>query len=135
MEEVQEIQETQQEEKRYINYKVSIYKAYKVYHSNYNNKDYYKIAFKKKNYDGTYTIFYRRLIFATCEPPEHGEIIKIKRGFEDVYVNHKDKYNPIFVTVVLEYESFNKDEMKEKKALDKFRNKLYKPDWADDLPF
>lgn len=105
-----------------INYKIDGKHTYKVYKNEVNGKTYYKVAMKKKNYDDTETIFYRQLRFTKgCTPPENGEIIKIWSGFEDLYVNNKDPYNPITVIVVQDYMKVDNQVVNQEKAYEKFQ--------------
>lgn len=105
-----------------INYKIDGKHTYKVYKNEVNGKTYYKVVMKKKNYDDTETIFYRQLRFVKgCTPPENGEIIKIWSGFEDLYVNNKDPYNPITVIVVQDYMKVDNQVVNEEKAYEKFQ--------------
>ena len=92
------------EEQEYIGYKIDTKHTYKVYKSEANGKAFYKVQVTKKNYDGTNQKFYKQLRFVKCQPPENGEVIRIKKAFEDLYANQKDPYNAISVIVVQEYE-------------------------------
>ena len=131
--------EEQNEEVGYIGYKIDGKHTYKVYVNEVNGKRFYKVAMKKKNYDDTETIFYRQLRFVKgCTPPENGEIIKIWSGFEDLYVNNKDPYNPITVIVVQDYMKVDNQVVNEEKAYEKFQqitkeNEMEQVD--EDLPF
>ena len=131
--------EEKEEEQGYIGYKIDGKHTYKVWVNEVNGKRYYKVAMKKKNYDGTETIFYRQLRFVNgCTPPENGEIIKIWSGFEDLYTNDKDKYNPITVIVVQDYMKVDNEIVNQEKAYDKFQ-KITKEnemeEQTEDLPF
>ena len=131
--------EEQNEEVGQINYKIDGKHTYKVWKNESNGKTYYKVAMKKKNYDGTETIFYRQLRFVNgCTPPENGDIIKIWSGFEDLYTNEKDKYNPITVIVVQDYMKVDNQIVNQEKAYDKFQ-KITKENelenQTEDLPF
>ena len=127
------------EEVGYIGYKIDGKHTYKVYVNEVNGKKFYKVAMKKKNYDDTETIFYRQLRFTKgCTPPENGEIIKIWSGFEDLYVNEKDKYNPITVIVVMDYEKVDNQVVNEEKAYEKFQQITKENEMeeqTEDLPF
>lgn len=126
------------EEQGFIGYKINPKSTYKVYVNEVNGKRYYKVAMKKKNYDDTETIFYRQLRFAkSCTPPENGEIIKILSGFEDLYVNNKDPYNPITVIVVQDYMKVDNQVVNEEKAYEKFQQNLKESEMeqTEDLPF
>ena len=127
------------EQQGHIGYKINGKSTYKVYVNEVNGKRFYKVAMKKKNYDDTETIFYRQLRFVKgCTPPENGEIIKIWSGFEDLYVNNKDPYNPITVIVVQDYMKVDNQVVNEEKAYEKFQqitkeNEMEASD--EDLPF
>ena len=130
----------EEKEKPFIGYKVDCKHSYKVYKNESNGKTFYKVAMKKKNYDNTETVFYRQLRFVKCQPPENGEIIKIIYGFEDLYVNDKDKYNPISVIVVMEYEKVDNEVVNQEKAYDKFQQIINENESesevpSEDLPF
>ena len=112
----------EEQEQGHIGYKINGKSTYKVYVNEVNGKRFYKVAMKKKNYDDTETIFYRQLRFVKgCTPPENGEIIKIWSGFEDLYVNNKDPYNPITVIVVQDYMKVDNQVVNQEKAYDKFQ--------------
>lgn len=111
-------------QEQYISYKINTRNTYIVYVQEINGHRYYKVQVKKKNYDGTQTNFYKQLRFAKCEPPVNGDIIRITKGFEDLYENSKDKYNPISVIVVLEYEKQENKEQQEKEAYESYQNTL-----------
>lgn len=128
----------EEKEQGYIGYKIDGKRTYKVYVNEVNGKKYYKVAMKKKNYDDTETIFYRQLRFVNgCTPPENGEIIKIWSGFEDLYVNNKDPYNPITVIVVQDYMKVDNQVVNEEKAYEKFQKitKENEMEQTEELPF
>ena len=127
------------EEQGFIGYKINPKSTYKVYKNEVNGKTYYKVVMKKKNYDNTETIFYRQLRFVkSCTPPENGEIIKILSGFEDLYVNNKDPYNPITVIVVQDYIKIDNEVVNQEKAYEKFQQITKENETEEvsqDLPF
>ena len=128
----------EKEEVGQINYKIDGKHTYKVYKNESNGRVYYKVAIKKKNYDDTETTFYRQLRFVNgCTPPENGEIIKIWSGFEDLYVNNRDKYNPISVIVVQDYAKVDNQVVNQEKAYEKFQKitKENEIEETEDLPF
>lgn len=112
------------EEERYIGYKIDTQHSYKVYVSEANGKRFYKVQIQKKNADGTKVNFYKNLRFVKCNPPENGEIIKIKKAFEDLYANNKDPYNAISVIVVMDYEIVDNDYMRDKQAYETYQERL-----------
>ena len=120
----------------YISYKIDTKHTYKVYVNSAGGKTFYKVCVKKKNYDGTETKFYKQLKFVQCDPPEDGEIIKINRAFEDLYVNSKDKYNAISVIAIMDYEKVDNDVVAEQQAYEDYRENLNSMEVSDeDLPF
>lgn len=128
----------EEQKEPFIGYKVDCKHSYKVWKNETNGKVFYKVAMKKKNYDNTETIFYRQLRFVKCQAPENGDIIKIKYGFEDLYVNEKDKYNPITVIVVMDYEKVDNQVVNEEKAYEKFQQITKENEMEEisqDLPF
>lgn len=113
-----------EQNEEYIGYKIETTHNYKVYCQEYNGTRFYKIMIQKKNYDGTKTNFYKQIRFAKCTPPLDGEIIRIKKGFEDVRENRNDRFNPIWEIVVLEYEKIQNDIVDQEQAYADFQNNL-----------
>lgn len=113
-----------EDKEEYIGYKIDTKHNYKIYSQEYNGVKYYKIMIQKKNYDGTKTNFYKQVRFVKCKGPDDGEIIKIKKGFEDVRENKNDRYNPIWELVIMEYEVVQNDAVDEKQAFAEFQNNL-----------
>lgn len=113
-----------EDKEEYIGYKIDTKHNYKIYSQEYNGVKYYKIMIQKKNYDGTKTNFYKQVRFVKCKGPNDGEIIKIKKGFEDVRENKNDRYNPIWELVIMEYEVVQNDAIDEKQAFAEFQNNL-----------
>ena len=114
----------QNNDEEYIGYKIDTKHSYKVYVSEANGKRFYKVQIQKKNYDGTKVNFYKNLRFVKCEPPQDGEIIRIKKGFEDLYSNNKDPYNAISVIVVMDYELVDNDVVRDKQAYETYQERL-----------
>lgn len=121
-------------EEEYISYKINTKNTYKVYINSAHGKEFYKVQIKKRNYDKTETKFYKQLKFVKCEPPKDGEIIRIKKAFEDLYTNSKDPYNPISVIVVMEYEKVENKIVAEKQAYQDYQQTLNEMENYD-LPF
>lgn len=113
-----------EDKEEYIGYKIDTKHNYKIYSQEYNGVKYYKIMIQKKNYDGTKTNFYKQVRFVKCKGPDDGEIIRIKKGFEDVRENKNDRYNPIWELVIMEYEVVQNDVVDEKQAFAEFQNNL-----------
>ena len=112
------------EEERWIGYKIDTEHSYKVYVNEVHGTKYYKVQVQKKNADNTKTNFYKNLRFVKCEPPTDGEIIKIKKAFEDLYANSKDPYNAISVIVVMDYEKVDNDYVRDKQAYETYQERL-----------
>ena len=112
------------ENEEYLNYKIDTIHNYKIFSQEYNGNKFYKVMIQKKNYDNTKTNFYKQIRFVKCKAPEDGEIIRIKKGFEDVRENKNDKYNPIWEIVVMDYEVIQNDVVDEEKAYADFQNNL-----------
>lgn len=85
-------------------YKVEVGDTIIVYKSEILNNVYYKTMITKKNQDGTKTRFYKDLKFRSGVNLENKTAIKINSMFEDVRPNPKDKYNPIYFLVILDFE-------------------------------
>ena len=113
-----------EKDEEYIIYKVNTKYTYKVYVQEHGTKKYYKALVKQKNYDKTETVFYKQLTFVKCTPPENGEIIRIKRGIENLYPNPKDPYNPISVITVLDYEKKEDKKISDEQAYQKYQDTL-----------
>lgn len=111
-------------DEEYISYRITTSNKYKVYKSSYGGKDFYKIYFEKKNQDGSKTKIYRNLKFVNCEPPNDGDIIRIKKAFEDNYIDPKNKYNDVCIIAVQDYEIFKDEEKMKKEALDNFHRTM-----------
>lgn len=114
------------EEENYIGYKIDTKHTYKVYTNESNGNRFYQVQIKKKNYDGSELSVYKQLRFVKCNPPENGEIIKIHKGFEDLYIKKGDRYNPISIVVVTEYELVNNKVVNEEKAYNKYQETIGK---------
>lgn len=119
------------QEQEYISYKINTKLTYKVYVNESYGKRFYKVLVTKKNVDGTKTKFYKQLNFVKCTPPENGEIIRIKKGFEDLYTNTKDPYNPISVIVVMDYEKEENQQVREEQAYASYHEKLNESEEVD----
>lgn len=112
------------EKEEYINYRINTHNRYIVYKTSYSGNDYYKIYFEKKNKDGSKFRIYRNLKFVNCTPPENGDTIRIIRGFEDNYIDPKNKYNDVCIIVVQEYEIFKNEEKLKEDAFQNFHRTI-----------
>ena len=97
-----------------------------------------EVNFFTPEYVSTKTKFYRSIRFVKCQPPQDGDIIRIKKGFEDNYLNPKDKYNDVVVIVVMDYEIVDNQVVNEEKAYEKFQQITKENEMeeqTEDLPF
>lgn len=124
-------------EEEYISYRVTTANRYVVFKSSYGGKDFYKIQLEKKNKDKTSLKFYRNLKFVNCEPPHDRDIIRIRRAFEDNYIDPKNKYNDVCVIVVMDYEKFEDEEKLKEQAFEDFHRTMDENEIMDtsSLPF
>lgn len=126
-------------DEEYISYRINTHNKYLVFKSSYGGKDYYKICFEKKNADNSKTRIYRSIKFVNCEPPEDRDMIRIKKGFEDNYIDPKNKFNDVCVIVVQDYEKFEDEEKLQKQAYENFHRTIEDNDFfklsEDSLPF
>ena len=126
-------------DEEYISYKINTHNKYIVYKSSFGGKDFYKIYFEKKNQDGSKIKIYRQLKFVNCEPPNDRDVIRIKKGFEDNYIDPKNKYNDVCIIAVQDYEIFKDEEKMKKEALDNFHRAIEENEDLDfgeeELPF
>ena len=113
------------QEEEYIIYKVSTKNWHKVYKTSYNGKDFYKLLIVQRNYDDTTTNYYKTVSFKkSLTPPQDGSIIRVKKGIENLYRNNKDKYNPISILLILDYELKENEEQKKENAYNEFSQTL-----------
>ena len=124
-------------DEEYISYKVNTTNKYMVFKSTYGGKDFYKIQLEKKNKDNTSFKFYRNLKFVNCEPPQDRDMIRIRKAFEDNYIDPKNKYNDVCVIVVMDYEKFEDEEKLKEQAFDNFHRAMEENEIMDTdaLPF
>lgn len=109
----------------------------RVFKSNYQGKEYYKIQVKQKNYDGTEDIWYQNVVFKRGveldDPDNKGVDIKILKAYENCRKNPKDEYNPIFYLMITDFELIEREEQKRAAALEKFNDNLNENE--QQLPF
>ena len=113
-----------EENEEYISYRVNTYNKYTVFKSSYGGKDYFKIFFEKKNQDGSKVKIYRNLKFVNCEPPQDRDVIRIKKAFEDNYIDPKNKYNDVCILCVMDYEIFKNEEKMKEEAFENFHRTI-----------
>lgn len=113
-----------EEREEFINYRINTTNKYAVYKTSYAGKNFYKIYFEKKNQDGTKTRIYRSVKFVNCEPPEDREVIRIRKAFEDNYIDPKNRYNDVCVIVIMDYEIFKDEEKMKEEAFENFHRTI-----------
>ena len=121
-----------------IQYKIDSEHFYTIMANVWNGKTFYNVKIFQTNIDNTKTEFKRQLRFIKCEPPKNGDNIRIISGFESVYVNNKDPYNPISCICVTEWELQETVEEKKQEAYNQFQNSVSDEDIVitdDDMPF
>ena len=111
-----------------IYHKIEPNRKVRVFKSNYNGKDYYKIQIKQKNYDGTEDIWYENVVFkqgvSLDDPDNKGIDIVIKTAYENCRKNPKDEYNPIFYLMITSFDILQRESQKKAAALEKFNENL-----------
>lgn len=110
-----------------INYKIMGGKKYRAYKSlNSNGQIFYKIQVKQKNYDNTTTNFYVDIKFKKGTEPKDitdtGVDIIIKKGFQNLFPNKNDKYNPISSIMITDYELVKREEEVKAEAYNDYHN-------------
>ena len=129
--------EEEKEEYR-IYRKIEPNRKVRVFKSTFNEKTFYKIQIKQKNYDETEDIWYQNVVFKhgveLDDPDGKGIDIKIKKAYENCRKNPKDEYNPIFYLMITEFELVEREEQKKAAALEKFNDNLNEVENAE-LPF
>ena len=75
-----------------------------VYRQDINGISYYKTMVTKTNQDGTKSRFYKEIRFKKGVEITNKTMIKVNDFFEDIRQNPRDKYNPIFSLVILDFE-------------------------------
>lgn len=129
--------EEEKEEYR-IYRKIEPNRKVRVFKSTFNEKTFYKIQIKQKNYDDTEDVWYQNVVFKhgvdLDDPDGKGIDIKIKKAYENCRKNPKDNYNPIFYLMITDFELVERDEQKKAAALEKFNDNLNEVENAE-LPF
>lgn len=113
-----------EDEKQIIGYKIMPGKKIRIFKHEREGRPYYNTQISQKNMDGTYTSYYRTLIFKKGVVLEdhtgHGIDIIINRGFESLMPLSGNPSVPISSIVVTDFELIEtKDEM-ETKAFKKY---------------
>lgn len=107
-----------------IYYKIMANKKYRVFKNTYNDRDYYRIQVKQKNYDGQEDIYYINVQFKrNIELPNESDII-IKEAYENIRPNKLDKFNGIHYLVITEFEKVENEEQLQAQAYKDFRDNL-----------
>lgn len=127
-----------QEEKEYkIYHKIEAGRKIRVFKNTYNDKIYYRVQVKQKNYDNTEDIFYVPLQFKKGVELENQTDIIIKEAYENMRKNPKDEYNQITYLVVTDFDIVERQEQVQAQAFKDFQDNLYANEQIseEDLPF
>lgn len=108
-----------------IYHKIEPGRKIRVFKSTYNDRNYYKVQVKQKNYNDTEEIFYISLQFKKNVELENQTDIIIKEAYENIRKNPKDEYNPIIYLVVTEFEIQEREEQIQAQAFRDFQDNLY----------
>lgn len=127
----------QEEKENKIYHKIEAGRKVRVFKSTYNDRNYYKVQVKQKNYDDTEDIFYVPLQFKKGVELENQTDIIIKEAYENMRKNPKDEYNPIYYLMITEYEVVEREEQVQAQAFKEFQDNLYANEQIseEDLPF
>lgn len=120
-----------------IYHKVEAGKKIRVFKNTYNDRSYYRVQVKQKNYDDTEDIFYVPLQFKKGVELENCTDIIIKKGYENMRKNPKDEFNQITYLVITDFEKVEREEQVQAQAIKDFQNNLYENEQEDnsELPF
>lgn len=132
------MEENKEEYKIY--HKVEAGRKIRVFKNTYNDRNYYRVQVKQKNYDDTEDIFYVPLQFKKGVELENQTDIIIKQAYENMRKNPKDEYNQITYLVVTDFEIVEREEQVQAQAYKDFQDNLYANENEDnvdssDLPF
>ena len=131
------MEENKEEYKIY--HKVEAGRKIRVFKNTYNDRNYYRVQVKQKNYDNTEDIFYVPLQFKKGVELENQTDIIIKEAYENMRKNPKDEYNQITYLVITDFEIVEREEQVQAQAYRDFQNNLYENEQQeinmDDIPF
>lgn len=131
------MEENKEEYKIY--HKVEAGRKIRVFKNTYNDRNYYRVQVKQKNYDNTEDIFYVPLQFKKGVELENQTDIIIKEAYENMRKNPKDEYNQITYLVITNFEIVEREEQVQAQAYKDFQNNLYENEQQeinmDDIPF
>ena len=131
------MEENKEEYKIY--HKVEAGRKIRVFKNTYNDRDYYRVQVKQKNYDGTEDIFYVPLQFKKGVELENQTDIIIKQAYENMRKNPKDEYNQITYLVITDFEIVEREEQVQAQAYKDFQNNLYENEQQEidesEIPF
>lgn len=111
-------------------YKIMLGDNIIVYRNDVNGNVYYKTMVSKTNRDGTKARFYKDLKFKSGVNLQNKTMIKINNMFEDIRENPKDKYNPIFYLVILDFEIVE-NPFDKNNAINTYNNEINKEEIDD----
>lgn len=127
------------EQENKIYHKVEAGRKIRVFKNTYNDRDFYRVQVKQKNYDNTEDIFYVPLQFKKGVELDNQTDIIIKKAYENMRKNPKDEYNQITYLVVTDFEIVEREEQAKEQAYKDFQDNLYENENEDvdasQLPF
>lgn len=127
----------QKEDKIY--HKVEAGRKIRIFKNTYNDQNYYRIQVKQKHYDDTEDIFYVPVQFKKGVELENQTDIIINEAFENMRINSKDQYNPIYYLVITKFTIVEREEQVQAQAYKDFQDNLYANEQEeinmDDIPF
>ena len=115
----------EEKEENKIYHKLEAGRKIRVFKSTYNDKNYYRVQVKQKNYDGTEETFYVPLQFKRGVELENQTDIIIKEAYENMRKNPKDEYNPIYYLMITDFEIQEREEQIQAQAFKDFQDNLY----------
>lgn len=126
-----------EEKENKIYHKIEAGRKVRVFKSTYNDRNYYKVQVKQKNYDDTEDIFYVPLQFKKGVELENQTDIIIKEAYENMRKNPKDEYNQITYLVVTDFDIVERQEQVQAQAFKDFQDNLNANEQVseDDIPF
>lgn len=110
------------EEKKSRSYKIEVGDKIKIHRKDINGRPIYSTRVKQKLLDGTMRYFSKTLNFKSDVNIVDGEIILIKKMFENIRENPKDPYNPIFSLFILDFDKIKSKSSEEEQAINEYKS-------------
>lgn len=130
-------EETIKEEQDKKNIKHRVYKIeegdkVQIWRKDWNNKAYYNVMISQKQYDGTNLTWYRPVTFQKGVELQNKDVIIIRKMFENLRKNPRDKFNPITSYMILEFDKVLNEEQVIDEALGEYEQESLN---SYELPF